>query len=151
MSQCYCGSRQPFSQCCQPIIEQKQSAQTAEQLMRSRYSAFTTGAAKYLVDTLHSSKRTPHLLQELEKYCEITQFKSLTVHHALEHQVKFSAVFKDQFGFFKMTETSNFVFEGGRWYYVDGDHHCNDDPLKPNRNETCICGSGKKFKRCCGA
>lgn len=50
MSMCFCGTQQPFSQCCQPL-HQGQPAQSAEQLMRSRYSAFVTGDVAYIVKT----------------------------------------------------------------------------------------------------
>lgn len=50
MSMCFCGNNQPFSQCCQPL-HQGQPAQSAEQLMRSRYSAFAIGEVAYIVAT----------------------------------------------------------------------------------------------------
>ncbi|MDQ6967588.1 MAG: YchJ family metal-binding protein, partial [Mariprofundaceae bacterium] len=49
---CPCGSNKPFASCCRPIIA-NDSASTAEQLMRSRYSAFVLGDAEYLLKTWH--------------------------------------------------------------------------------------------------
>ena len=49
MPNCYCGNSIPFQDCCEPYIKGITNAPTAEKLMRSRYSAFATGAADYLV------------------------------------------------------------------------------------------------------
>lgn len=60
MSNCYCGNSFPFQDCCEPYIKGIANAPTAEKLMRSRYSAFATGAADYFVNTTHISKRRLH-------------------------------------------------------------------------------------------
>jgi SEC-C motif-containing protein len=49
-------------------------------------------------------------------------------------------------------ERSRFVCEQGRWLYTDGNMRPSTfKSWRPGRNEFCPCGSGKKFKRCCGA
>jgi SEC-C motif-containing protein len=48
-------------------------------------------------------------------------------------------------------ETSRFLKEDGRWYYLDGQTHPAPAAGKTGRNDPCPCGSGKKFKKCCGA
>ena len=57
MSSCYCGNSISFQDCCEPYIKGIANAPTSEKLMRSRYSAFAIGAADYLVNTTHISKR----------------------------------------------------------------------------------------------
>ena len=52
-------------------------------------------------------------------------------------------------------ETSRFVKESGLWLYVDGDvapagGQLEDGSGKIGRNDACPCGSGRKFKKCCG-
>ena len=60
MTNCYCGSSDTFENCCEIYIKGIQKPATAEALMRSRYSAFATGEADYLVATTHSSSRKFH-------------------------------------------------------------------------------------------
>ena len=57
---CYCGLTSAFELCCKPILKGLKKATTAEQLMRSRYTAFATHAADYLVATTHTSERDYH-------------------------------------------------------------------------------------------
>ncbi|MGN5267109.1 YchJ family metal-binding protein [Aeromonas dhakensis] len=45
-------------------------------------------------------------------------------------------------------ERSRFVRHQGRWVYTDGEQ--DPAPLRVGRNDPCPCGSGKKFKKCCG-
>src|SRR5678815_4039357 len=51
---CPCGSGSTFAACCEPIINGTRQAQTAEELMRARYSAFVTGAIDFIVTSTHS-------------------------------------------------------------------------------------------------
>jgi len=69
--------------------------------------------------------------------------------------VEFKATYKDsgmqESKYGVMHERSRFIVEDGRWRYVDGEHFAADDIIKkPGRNEPCFCGSGKKYKKCCG-
>jgi SEC-C motif-containing protein len=52
------------------------------------------------------------------------------------------------------TERSRFVKESDRWYYVDGllptPVTYRREEEKVGRNDPCPCGSGKKYKKCCG-
>ena len=59
MQPCHCGSGRPYSACCAPYIHGEASPQTAEALMRSRYSAYAEHAIDYLGDTLHPDHREP--------------------------------------------------------------------------------------------
>ena len=60
-------------------------------------------------------------------------------------EVEFVASYVDRGRGRHLRETSRFLREGGRWFYVDGDCQVGDI----GRNDDCPCGSGKKFKRCC--
>ena len=50
-------------------------------------------------------------------------------------------------------ETATFVKKDGNWLYESGEVKTvtvmRDTP-KVGRNESCPCGSGKKYKQCCG-
>ncbi len=50
---CPCGTELTYSNCCEMFIRGKQLPETAEGLMRSRYTAYLTGAVDYLVATRH--------------------------------------------------------------------------------------------------
>jgi SEC-C motif-containing protein len=54
---CPCGTALPYSACCEPLHQATREAVTAEQLMRSRYSAFVLGDVEYLRRSWHSSTR----------------------------------------------------------------------------------------------
>src|SRR2546423_6296678 len=54
---CPCGSGATFASCCEPIITGTRESETAEELMRARYSAFVTSAIDFIVASTHSRTR----------------------------------------------------------------------------------------------
>jgi SEC-C motif domain protein len=97
-------------------------APTAEALMRSRYSAFVLDDIDYLLDTWHASTRpatldaNPSGLKWLG--LEVRRHEAIDADHAT---VEFVARSKLAGRAQRLHETSRFVREGGRWFYVDGD------------------------------
>ncbi|WP_370978367.1 YchJ family protein [Agaribacterium sp. ZY112] len=142
---CPCGSTRHYQQCCAPLHKYEQRAQSAEQLMRSRFSAFVLGDALYLLETLHPSKRQANELQLLENNIKSTQWLSLKVIHSSDNEVEFVAFYKAS-PFAQLHECSRFCQENKQWYYLDGQQL---PPIKLERNENCPCGSRKKYKKCC--
>jgi SEC-C motif-containing protein len=121
MVNCYCGSGLPFENCCQPYINGILKAPTAEALMRSRYTAFATGAADYLVETTHSSTRKFHKKVEILNWSQSNQWIKLEVLASTATTVKFKAYYLDyQLNAQIHEEHSSFIFENGSWFYVDG-------------------------------
>jgi len=121
MVNCYCGSGLPFENCCQPYINGILKAPTAEALMRSRYTAFATGAADYLVETTHSSTRKFHKKAEILNWSQSNQWIKLEVLASTATTVKFKAYYLDyQLNAQIHEEHSSFIFENGSWFYVDG-------------------------------
>lgn len=57
MQTCYCCSGKLFEECCKPILDGVRKASTAEELMRSRYSAYATASVEYILRTTHMSTR----------------------------------------------------------------------------------------------
>jgi SEC-C motif domain protein len=119
---CPCGSGQPLTTCCGQYLG-GQSAPTAEALMRSRYAAYVLENAAYLRDTWHPATR-PAAMNLDEK--PRPRWIGLTVkHHATQDadhaSVEFVARYKINGRAFKLHETSRFVREDGRWFYIDGD------------------------------
>ncbi|WP_151995689.1 YchJ family protein [Buttiauxella massiliensis] len=151
MSQlCPCGSGLEYSVCCQPYLRADKPAPTPSQLMRSRYSAYVMQDADYLVTTWHPQTRSPSLKSDISGSFGTTKWLGLTVYEAAagrddnEGFVSFVARFEEQGEESAIIERSRFLKENGQWYYVDG--------TRPQfgRNDPCPCGSGKKYKKCCG-
>ncbi|AIR07351.1 SEC-C domain-containing protein domain-containing protein [Cedecea neteri] len=118
--------------------------------MRSRYTAFVKQDADYLVSSWHESCRRPSLNSEISNGFGETEWLGLTIYEeaegkdAHEGYVSFVARFRENGKQSAIIERSRFVRESGQWYYIDG--------LRPQfgRNDPCPCGSGKKYKKCCG-
>ena len=96
-------------------------APDADALMRSRYSAFVLERADYLLATWHSGTRPARLDFEPG-----LRWLGLAVQQHLRQDkdhatVRFVARSKRGGRASRLTETSRFVREAGRWFYVDGD------------------------------
>ncbi|MBZ2169777.1 YchJ family protein [Marinobacter sp. F4216] len=142
---CPCGSGLPYEACCQPA-HAGQAPDTPEALMRSRYSAFVLGLVDYLLASWHASTRPGSLNLD-----DSPRWASLQVLDQQQRgdrgQVHFRAMYQAGSGWGFLEERSDFVREGGRWFYVSGDTE--EGVLKPGRNDPCPCGSGRKYKACC--
>lgn len=150
MSQCPCQSGKHYLECCQPFHSGSQFPETAEQLMRSRYVAYTMVNIPYIVETTVPSQQKLLDQQAMQEWGESTRWSGLEI---IKHtpnlskthaSVEFKASFKTENGIEAHHELSLFVKIEGRWYFVDP-----TVPL-PTMKQPCVCGSGKKFKHCCG-
>ncbi len=116
--------------------------------MRSRYSAYVLRNEDYLLRSWHASTRPKQLNIANSKI----EWQGLTVLQSKqgEHKatVEFIACYQQQGVPGEVHENSRFVMEQGRWLYVDGD--LKNTSSKVGRNDPCPCGSGKKYKKCCG-
>jgi SEC-C motif-containing protein len=89
--------------------------------MRSRYTAFATRAADYLVETTHSSTRKLHKKVDILDWSQSNQWIKLEVLASTTTTVKFKAYYLDyQLKAQIHEEHSTFIFENGSWFYVDG-------------------------------
>ncbi|MEW6079572.1 MAG: YchJ family protein [Thermodesulfobacteriota bacterium] len=162
MSECPCGSKQPYSQCCEPL-HKGAPALTAEQLMRSRYSAYVKVELDYLQETIHPQKRADHNPDSAREWAEQSVWDRLEILETTgggqddqTGEVEFIAHYADAKGRKAMHhERALFEKDNGRWYFKDGNavtpQTIRRDAPKVGRNDPCPCGSGKKFKKCCGA
>jgi len=146
---CPCGGGN-YDDCCRPFHIGTDTAPTAETLMRSRYSAFVLQLWDYLLVTHHRDHRqgldTETLAAGPHPQWLALQIKSSAM-DCDRGRVHFVAWYKDGGKVDAIEEISDFVREQGQWYYTSGQHR---NPTLPGRNDPCICGSGKKFKQCCG-
>lgn len=151
---CPCGSLLNFSQCCQPLHLGQKHAQTAEQLMRSRYSAFVVGHIDYIVQTTLPAQQLLLDVPAITAWSAQSQWLGLEV---LQHiakigkrhaQVEFNARFKDNNNPLASEqahqELSSFVQCNELWFFLDPTVEM-VHPLK----SPCVCLSGQKFKQCC--
>ena len=120
---CPCGSTKKFADCCGRYIDGKETAPTAEALMRSRYSAYTLLREDYLMSSWHASTRPEQLNLAAEapsKWLglEIRRHEQQDPDHAV---VEFVARYKVAGRAHRLHEVSRFAREDGRWFYVDGD------------------------------
>jgi SEC-C motif domain protein len=117
---CPCG-KQAYARCCGRFIEHGETPRTAEELMRSRYTAYTQSNDAYLLATWHPSTRpAPPIAEGGLKWLglEVRAQKQ----DGDEAAVEFVARYKEPGGrAHRLHETSRFVRERGKWFYVDGD------------------------------
>ncbi len=145
---CPCASGRTFGDCCAPLLEGR-PATTAEALMRSRYCAYALHDDAYLLATWDPATRpvtaTPSETPGLQwtglrvVRCEAGQAGDET------GMVEFIARYRQDAAAGVLHECSRFHRQQGRWVYCDGAHEA-----VPGRNAPCPCGSGDKYKRCCG-
>jgi SEC-C motif-containing protein len=119
--ECYCGSQKGFKECCEPFINGTKKAPTALALMQSRYSAYATLQADYLLATTHTSERNYYSKSEILNWASSNQWLKLEIINTTENTVEFKAYFLDE----KLQnqihhELSTFKLENGSWFYVDG-------------------------------
>nr|WP_319555919.1 YchJ family protein [uncultured Vibrio sp.] len=167
-SSCPCGSNLSYQQCCEIAHSNHANVETPEQLMRSRYSAHVLSLVDYVVATYHPSCRAQEQREDIAQsidsdWCQLEVIKAETGSNENEGFVEFNAYFNEDGKRYCLSERSRFVKEHDLWYYIDGTFPQDEDEpepdprlsqpvssLKVGRNDPCICGSGKKFKKCCG-
>jgi SEC-C motif-containing protein len=124
MSDCPCGSGRALADCC-GRYHRGTPAPHAEALMRSRYSAYVLTLNDYLLSTWHRSTRPSSLDADADagrtKWLglKVLRAESMDENHAV---VEFVARYRVGGGSaVRLHETSRFIREEGRWYYIDGD------------------------------
>jgi SEC-C motif-containing protein len=162
MTACCCGSGVDFDQCCGAILSGTRKAPNAEALMRARYAAFVTKQVEFLHQSLHPEHRNDHDIEATRRWADNAQWLGLQVVETQagegdenEASVEFIATYKERGIVKPHHEISRFSKLDEDWYYVDGQlvtpQTATRAQPKVGRNEPCPCGSGKKFKKCCGA
>jgi SEC-C motif domain protein len=164
---CYCASGKVYAECCEPLIEGTQMAANPEQLMRSRYSAYVLQNIAYLKATLTPKDRATFRESDTREWAK-AEWQGLHVISAEGNTVEFTAKYKMNGKDYEHHEVSTFKKIDGKWFFLEGDSHVHEDgkghhhhhaPIAPivreepkiNRNDPCVCGSGKKYKKCCAA
>ena len=170
MKECPCGSNFPYTDCCGTLIRGTGFADTAEDLMRSRYTAFTENNWEYLVLTSHPEEKKEMARLESALVDHDVHWKKLEILNTnkgmgedSEGQVDFVAHYEKDGTLQTLRESSRFYRVNGRWVYSRKDSTLSPvpasakkklktfirDEAKIGRNDLCPCGSGKKYKKCC--
>ena len=156
---CPCGSGAAFATCCEPIINGTRESETAEELMRARYSAFVTHAIDFIVASTHSRTRKEIDLEFIREWSETSTWGGLEIFETKQVNenkafVSFEARFTQGGEERHHREKSTFERENGHWRFLTGDAMKNPtvryETPPPGRNDPCPCGSGKKYKKCHG-
>lgn len=157
---CPCGSNKTYAKCCEIYISGKQLAPTPEALMRSRYTAYTQANMDYIQTTMKGVAAEDFNPEASKQWAQHVKWLNLEILNAP------AVTDKDNVGFIEFIahyifnnkkenihEISEFHRENNHWYYVDGTL---DNPKttstqtnKIGRNDSCPCGSDKKYKKCC--
>jgi SEC-C motif-containing protein len=155
MPNCPCGSNKNYGECCGIYINDQAKPETPEELMRSRYTAYTQANIDYIRRTMKAPALNHFNAESAKQWAMTVQWLGLEViRSSLDNAkgyVEFIAHFSAQSKKDSIHELSEFHALDGQWYYVDGKHN-QPKPhtkVKIGRNDPCSCGSGKKYKACC--
>ncbi|MCR4376725.1 MAG: YchJ family protein [Rhodospirillales bacterium] len=161
MTACPCNSGKAFKDCCGPILDGSVRAATAEALMRSRYTAHVMGNFDHVANTHAPEIRSTYNASAAKAQSQGTEWVGLEITETTgggqqddTGTVTFTASYKENGQTYAHRERADFRRDDGVWLYVDGKINPGTEPrrvVKVGRNDPCPCGSGKKFKKCCGA
>lgn len=153
---CLCGSNTSYKDCCQPYHIHKKSPETAEDLLRSRFTGYAMQNVAYLLDTWNISTR-PNDIDFSNEDVIWTKLEILSIKKGSKKHnkgiIEFKAYYTSNSEEYTLNEISRFKKTSNNWFYVDGIVKSTSKlGLQTNhgKNAPCSCGSGKKFKRCCG-
>ncbi len=146
--ECFCGLKKDFEECCGAIITGKKVAQTPEELMRSRYSAYVIADGTYLIKSATKENCYESDIALIEEFCKNVRWLQLELLHVSQKEcegiVEFKAYYLQNSEIVLLHERSSFVKNDGVWEYDKGDFINS----KIERNAPCPCGSGVKYKKC---
>jgi SEC-C motif-containing protein len=159
MKNCPCGRELTYEECCKPYILGEKTPLTAEDTMRSRYTAYVVGEVDYIYNTHNPRTRDGLSKEEIKHWSESTAWNKLEIIETVDGQekdlegiVEFKGYYEEKGETLFHHERSLFKKVDGKWLY--------DTALslqktivkdtKVGRNDPCPCGSGKKYKKCCG-
>ena len=117
---CPCNPNRLYKDCCQKAHKNIKKVISAEQLMRSRYSAFVLADIKYLNKSHHSSTRPSEKeYKELELWARSVRWVKLEILNSKEYFVEFKATFIENGSFDIIQENSVFCKENNYWVYLN--------------------------------
>tara|TARA_R110002051_G_scaffold244070_1_gene304058 strand:- start:23381 stop:23767 length:387 start_codon:yes stop_codon:yes gene_type:complete len=122
---CPCGTLKEYTDCCEIAHKNIFAVTTAEQLMRSRYTAFTMGNGDYLMKSHHSSTRPIKEKKEIENWAKSVTWIRLEIIEVIKGNnadekgtVAFNAYYYENSKVEIINEKSAFVKENDCWFYL---------------------------------
>ncbi len=158
---CPCNSGKTYGECCEAILSGERKAVTAEELMRARYSAYAVGKVKFLYESSGPEVRAEFDEKTTKEWSESATWQGMEILATEkggadddEGYVSFVAHYTANDQVCEHRELSYFKKIDGEWRFIDGkidtgEPYRREEP-KVGRNDPCPCGSGKKYKKCCG-
>lgn len=161
MALCPCESGKNYTDCCEVFIKEKEIPTTVEQLMRSRYTAYVKKEIEYIIQTILPKQMKNIDRDGIQKWAERTDWQRLEIIGTEkggpdddDGSVEFIAHFKEKGVASRHHEIAKFRKKKGKWFYDDSEFPAQKQFVrmepKVNRNDPCPCGSGRKYKKCCG-
>jgi SEC-C motif-containing protein len=161
MENCPCGSGIDYNECCKPLIHDDKPAPTAEALLRSRYTAYTEADVDYIINTTHPDYRAQIDPNSTRDWAENSQWHQLEILNSMAGtvedeagEIEFIATYTQEGVSNKHHEKAQFRKTDGKWFFWDAQMMKPQPVIRKNpkigRNDPCFCGSGKKYKKCCG-
>lgn len=128
-SLCPCGSSRKYKKCCK-IFHNGSKSKTALELMKSRYSAYVVGDAKYIIKTTHQenieyTQDTNTWAASIKEFSQNSEFMGLSILDFIEGDgvsfVTFNALLKQNAQDASFIEKSRFEKVDGMWLYHSGE------------------------------
>jgi SEC-C motif domain protein len=153
---CPCCSGLPYEICCEPVITGAPAA-TAEALVRSRYTAFAKRCLDHVEHTHAAEIKADFNRAEAETLAEECEWLELRIHKAVEEgdaaEIEYAVRVRRENRTLIKGVQSRFRRDDGKWFFLSSKpapHLEQARSHKIGRNDPCLCGSGKKYKKCCG-
>ena len=129
--------------------------------MRARYASYVTGDVDFLRSSATKAVQAEFDEEASKAWSAAAKWHGLEIIRTErggagddDGVVEFRALYTANGEFCNHHEVSQFVREGDGWKFADGEL-VGEKPIvreepKVGRNDLCPCGSGKKYKKCCG-
>jgi len=161
MSKCPCSSGKEYQDCCEPLLSGQRQAATAEELLRARYTAHAKLEMDYVRDTTHPEQLPKYEPATARNWAEKSEWEKLEIISISDGgvddergEIEFVAHYRQKGNLKTHHELAHFRKHEGEWYFYDGEGVIPRQVVrtqpKIGRNDPCPCGSGKKYKKCCG-
>jgi len=126
-------------------------------MLEARYKAFTKADVDFIVESCHPDVRDKQDREEIEAWARNSKWLGLDIEEATEEGdtgfVTFTCRYEDRGREVVHKEIAEFRKHEDKWYYYNSrtpSSTVRREEPKVGRNDPCPCGSGKKYKKCCG-
>jgi len=132
--------------------------ESPRKLLEKRYQAYVDGDVDFLIASVHPDKKNKHNRKQMEDWSKNAVWNGIKIEEEADEDsrsyITFQLKYQEQGQDIDHRERAEFRQHQGRWYYYDSKFPQGEplrrDPNRVGRNDPCSCGSGKKFKKCCG-